>query len=124
MGLEGIDVNRTVAGPSAAVDNKRSHKRVLGPFVGRRGTLLPVPIRVHDLSIGGGLIECFHEERVGRRITIELELPVEGWVTLEAEIVSIRPNYGYAVKWVNVAPDAQWKLDLTIDRAVAEVPFR
>ena len=93
--------------PEAGVDNRRSHKRVLGPFVGRRGELLPVPIRIHDLSVGGALIECFHEEAVGRRMTIEIELPVEGWVTLKAEIVSLRPNFGYAVRWVDVSPDAQ-----------------
>ena len=102
--------------PSTDVDNKRLHKRVLGPFVGRRGALLPVPIRIHDLSAGGALIECFHEESVGRRVTIEVELPVEGWVTLKAEIVSVRPNYGYAVRWVDVPPDVQWKVELTIER--------
>jgi hypothetical protein len=106
--------------PAAEVDNKRSHKRVLGPFVGRRGTLLPVPIRIHDLSVGGGLVECFHEERMGRRIIVDIELPIEGWVTLEAEIVSLRTNYGYAVKWVNVPPEAQWKLEITIERLSVE----
>jgi PilZ domain-containing protein len=108
----------------ADVDNRRFHKRVLGPFVGRRGTLLPVPIRVHDLSVGGALIECFHEERLGRRITVEIELPVEGWVTLTAEIASIRPNYGYAVKWVDVLPEVQWKLEITIERISAENPVQ
>jgi hypothetical protein len=106
--------------PTTAGDNRRTHRRVLGPFVGRRGTLLAVPVRIHDLSVGGSLIECFHEERVGRRITVEIELPIEGWVTLEAEIVAIRQNYGYAVKWVNVPPEAQWKLELTIGRITAE----
>jgi hypothetical protein len=101
---------------STDTGKKRLHKRVLGPFVGRRGALLPVPIRIHDLSAGGALIECFHEEPIGRRITIEVELPVEGWVTLKAEIVSVRPNYGYAVRWVDVSPDVQWKVELTIER--------
>jgi|RhiMetdeSRZDD1v2_1073273.scaffolds.fasta_scaffold00514_12 PilZ domain-containing protein len=106
----------------AEVHNRRLHKRVLGPFVGRRGTLLPVPVRVHDLSVGGGLIECFHEEQIGRRIALEIELPTEGWVTLTAEIVSIRPNYGYAVKWVDVSPEVQWKLEITIERISVENP--
>jgi hypothetical protein len=102
--------------PTAEVDSRRTHKRVLGPFVGRRGTLLPVPIRIHDLSAGGALIECFHEEPVGRRMTLEVELPIEGWVTLNAEIVSLRQNYGYAVSWVDVPPDVQGKLEATIER--------
>jgi hypothetical protein len=85
-------------------------------MMARRGALLPVPIRIHDLSAGGALIECFHEESVGRRVTIEVELPVEGWVTLKAEIVSVRPNYGYAVRWVDVPANVQWKVELTIER--------
>ena len=104
----------------AEVDNRRLHRRALGPFVGRRGSLLPVPIRVHDLSVGGGLIECFHEEPLGRRINVEIELPVEGWVMLTAEIVSIRANYGYAVKWIDLSPEAQSKLEITIARVFAE----
>jgi hypothetical protein len=72
--------------------------------------------------VGGGLIECFHEEPLGRRITVEIDLPIEGWVTLTAQIVSIRPNYGYAVTWVDVPPEVQCKLEITIERISAENP--
>jgi hypothetical protein len=104
----------------AEADNRRLHGRVLGPSLATR-CAASAPIRVHDLSVGGGLIECLHEEPLGRRINVEIELPVEGWTTLTAEIVSIRANYSYAVKWIDMPPEVQSKLEITIARIFAEI---
>ena len=102
--------------------SRRKSPRVLGPFDGTRGSLLPVAIRIHDLSVGGCLIECFHEEPVGRRAQIAIELPSEGWVTLEAEILYARPDYGYAVKWVNVPAETHSKLERVISHLLTRSP--
>ena len=102
--------------------SRRKSPRVLGPFDGKRGAMLPVAIRIHDLSIGGCLIQCFHEEPVGRRVKIAVELPYAGWVTLDAEILYARPDYGYAVKWVDVSADIQAKLERGIDRLLTKSP--
>ena len=83
---------------------------------------MPVAIRIHDLSIGGCLIQCFHEEPVGRRVKIAVELPYEGWVTLDAEILYARRDYGYAVKWVDVPADIHAKLDRVIHRLLTKSP--
>ena len=108
--------------PPAEAKSRRRSPRVLGPFDGTRGGLLPVPIRIHDLSVGGCLVECFHEEPVGRRTKIAVELPYEGWITLEAEILYLRPDYGYAVKWVDVPADTHAKLEQVVDRILAKSP--
>jgi len=84
--------------------------------------MLPVAIRIHDLSIGGCLIQCFHEEPVGRRVKIAVELPYEGWVTLDAEILYARPDYGYAVKWVNVPAATRSKLERAISYLLTRSP--
>lgn len=56
----------------AEVDNRRLHKRALGPFVGRRCTLLPVPVRVHDLSVGAvKWVDVSSEVQWKLEITIE-----------------------------------------------------
>ena len=102
--------------------SRRRSPRVLGPFEGTRGAMLPVAIRIHDLSVGGCLIECFHEEPVGRRVQIALELPYEGWVTLEAEILYARPDYGYAVKWVDVPAETHSKLERVIHHLLTKAP--
>ena len=102
--------------------SRRKSPRVLGPFDGTRGAMLPVAIRIHDLSIGGCLIQCFHEEPVGRRVKIAVELPYEGWVTLDAEILYARPDYGYAVKWVDMPAETHAKLERVINRLLTKSP--
>jgi hypothetical protein len=93
----------------------RLDPRVGGPFEGRRVDLLSTPIRIHDLSRSGCLIEWYHEQTPGLRFTLEIELPDVGWLRLEAESVYNRADYGFAVKFVDVPPDVRAKLDTVID---------
>src|SRR5258706_12098548 len=74
--------------------SRRKSPRVLGPFDGKRGAMLPVAIRIHDLSIGGCLIQCFHEKTIGRRGKIALQPPYERWGALDAANLYSRPHYG------------------------------
>lgn len=96
--------------------NRRRSPRVAGPFLGTRGGLLPVDIQIHDLSIGGCLIQSFHDEPGGRRIKLSIDLPYEGWVTLQAETLYMRVDYGFAVKWVDMPDDTRAKLEHVINR--------
>lgn len=84
--------------------------RINGPFQGRWRGALDFELTIHDLSITGCLIESFHEMPAGRRMTIEIDLPNEGTVSLEAESVYSRPDYGFAVKFVDVPPDTRVQL--------------
>jgi hypothetical protein len=93
----------------------RLDPRVSGPFEGRRVDLLSTPIRIHDLSRSGCLIQWYHEQTPGRRFTLEVELPEVGWLRFEAEPVYNRSDYGFAVKFVDVPPDSLAKLDKVID---------
>ena len=43
-------------------------------------------------------------------------------MTLEAEILDARPDYGYAVKWVNVPAETHSKLERVISHLLAQVP--
>ena len=93
----------------------RLDPRVSGPFEGRRVDLLSTPLRIHDLSRSGCLIQWYHEQTPGRRFTLEVELPDVGWLRLEAEPVYNRSDYGFAVKFVDVPPETTAKLDQVID---------
>ena len=93
----------------------RLDPRVAGPFEGRRVDLLSTPIRIHDLSRSGCLIQWYHEQTPGRRFTLEVDLPEVGWLRFEAEPVYNRSDYGFAVKFVDVPPDTLTKLDQVID---------
>jgi hypothetical protein len=93
----------------------RLDPRVSGPFEGRRVDLLSTPIRIHDLSRSGCLIQWYHEQTPGRRFTLEVELPEVGWLRFEAEPVYNRSDYGFAVKFVDVPPETMVKLDTAIE---------
>lgn len=97
----------------------RLDPRVAGPFEGRRVDLLSTPLRIHDLSRSGCLIQWYHEQTPGRRFTLEVELPDVGWLRLEAEPIYNRSDYGFAVKFVDVPPDTLARLDQVIDVLIA-----
>ena len=67
--------------------------------------MIDAPIRIYDLCSGGCLIESFHEVPPGRRMTLEIELPPDGRVQVEARVLYERAGYGYAVEFVDVDPE-------------------
>lgn len=88
-------------------------------------------LRIHDLSLGGCLIESFHEAVPGRRLKIEIDLPSEGILRLNAEVTSValeaetvynRPDYGFAVKFIDPSPAALAVLERVILRLRGESP--
>lgn len=94
----------------------------VGPFEGRRLGALTVPLRIHDLSVGGCLVEAHYDQTVGRRIQMEIELPHEGWVTLEGDTLYIRPDFGFAVKFVDMGDETRGRLERVIARVLTAHP--
>ena len=95
------------------IENRR-HQRVLGPFDGRWVDLLTTDLRIYDLSVGGCLIESHVPLSPGRRFTLEIQLPVEGWVSMKAEAVHVREGFGYAVRFVEMSDEVRLRLNLTV----------
>ena len=100
--------------------SRRSTIRVAGPFHARRVGPLPTPLRVHDLSAGGCLVECYYDLASGRRITLQIDLPGEGWITVEAETVYLRENFGFAVRFIELSDGNRGRIDRTIERLLVE----
>ena len=107
-------------GGSDRQPSRRSELRVAGPFAGRRIGPLPTPLRIHDLSAGGCLVECYYDVAVGRRIPLPIELPGEGWITLDAETVHLRDSFGFAVRFVNLSAANRARIERTIERLLVE----
>jgi hypothetical protein len=103
-------------------DDSRAGTRVPGPFDGRWVGALTLPLRIHDLSEGGCLIQAYHDQPPGQRFTLEIELPYEGWLSVEAETLYIRSGYGFAVKFVNVPSETREKLVRVIHRLATKKP--
>ena len=117
------DPNNADSVPSpASSPQRRQFPRVPGPFEGRRLGALSVPLYIHDLSVGGCLVESFHEQTPGRRIKIEIDLPYAGSIALDAETLYTRPNYGFAVRFVDVTDEKRRRLERVIDRLLTKSP--
>ena len=100
---------------SAASFSKRRHLRFPGPFDGRRRDLLPVPLRIFDLSLAGCLIESHQEQPPGRRFSLEIELPIEGWIPFEVQVLYNR-NGWFAVQFVEMSDAVRLRLDRALAR--------
>ncbi len=107
--------------PETALDSAdpfdlRRDLRVAGPFDGRWVGALTVPLRIHDLSLGGCLIQAYHEQAPGRRFTLEIELPDAGWIEIEAESIYVREGYGFAARFVEMTDETRASLERVIRR--------
>jgi hypothetical protein len=56
----------------------------------------------------------------GRQFTLELELPREGWVRLEAETIYSREDYGYAARFVEMSDDVRSRIERTLARLTSK----
>jgi hypothetical protein len=111
---------RPELGGSDRQASRRSTFRVAGPFEARRVGPLPTPLRVHDLSTGGCLVECYYDVASGRRITLQIDLPGEGWITVEAETLYPRENFGFAVRLLELSDGNHGRIERTIERLLVE----
>jgi hypothetical protein len=84
--------------------------RINGPFQGRWRGALDFDLTIHDLSLSGCLVQSFHEMAAGRQMTIEIDLPDEGTVSVLAESVYSRSDFGFAVKFIEMSPETRVKL--------------
>jgi len=107
-------------GASDQQTSRRRELRVAGPFAARRVGPLPTPLRVHDLSIGGCLVECYYDPASGRRVTLQIDLPGEGWITLDAETLYVRENFGFAVRFTELSGANRGRIERTIERWLVE----
>jgi CheY-like chemotaxis protein len=90
---------------------KRRHVRVAGPFDGYRVGLVDTPVRIYDLSEGGCFVNCLHATPApGRSLSLKIDVPDEGWISLKGEAVYARPEFGFAVSFVDVPAEASDRL--------------
>lgn len=96
--------------PPAAV-NRRVHDRVDGPFDGRRIAELETPVRIWNLSEGGCFVNSMFEQVRGAELVLTIELPDEGAITVQAEALYHRPEFGFAVRFTGMSEEMRARLD-------------
>ena len=90
---------------------KRRHARVAGPFDGHRIGLINTPVRIYDMSEGGCFVKALHAPPPpGRQLVLKVDVPEEGWICLKAEALYTKPEFGFAVSFVDVPADASDRL--------------
>ena len=97
--------------------SKRRSPRVIGPFKARWCGALTVPLVIHDLSVGGGLILSANMALPNKVMTLEIELPNGEVITVQGEPLYLRKGVGFVVRFVNV-PDAT---NMRLKRLVTEL---
>lgn len=103
-----------------AVHSTRRYARVAGPFDGCHLGLPKTPVLIYDLNLGGGFVSFIHEEPTGAALVLQIDLPLEGPITINAETV-YRHEFGVAVRFVDVDADTAARLERTV---VAMQPMR
>jgi hypothetical protein len=106
-----------MTGHTSGRTNRRQHLRAAGPFDGHRVGLINMPVQIYDLSVGGCFVNAIHDTtEKGRRLELSLELPDEGAITVKAVTLDSRPEFGYAVQFLDLDPEHEAKLNRVIER--------
>jgi PilZ domain len=95
--------------PAGEGKDRRRHARIRGRFEGRQLGAINMRILIHDISETGCFVDSYHEERSGRRLTLEVHLPDDGWITVQAEVVCSRPG-GFAVQFIETPDETRTRL--------------
>ena len=102
---------------NAVAANRRQHVRVAGPFDGRRLGVIPIEVRIYDLSQGGCFVNSMLEQKPGVVIVLEIDVPGEGWIRLKGQTLYAKPEFGFAVRFVEVSEE----LSARIERALRQM---
>jgi hypothetical protein len=109
-----------LAAPSdQAGANRRASPRAPGPFDGRRVGVLETPIKIFDLSVGGCFILSMHEQQPGVAMSLRIDLPDQRTISVKAQSLYSREEFGFAVLFVDVDAGTRAKLEEAVQTALS-----
>jgi hypothetical protein len=79
-------------------------------------------VRIHDLSLGGCLIEAPLSIEIGRRLTVRFDLPGEDWLSLQGEAIRMSDRTRFAIKFIDMDASKESRLQRVIDRLSVASP--
>jgi hypothetical protein len=107
------------AAEAVAAADRRQHVRVPGPFDGRRLGVIPIEVRIYDLSQGGCFVNSMHEQKAGVVIVLEIDVPGEGWIRVKGKTLYAKPEFGFAVRFVEMTEELSMRIEQAL-RQIAE----
>jgi hypothetical protein len=94
--------------------NQRRYVRVRGPFDGYHLGTPRTPVLIYDLNLGGGFVSFGQQQPDAATLTLKIELPRGGLITVNAETV-YRDHAGVAVRFVDLDRDTAARLVSTVE---------
>ena len=96
------------------INNARRYVRVRGPFDGYHLGKARIPVLIYDLNLGGGFVSFGQQQPEEATLTLKIDLPRGGLVTVNAETV-YRDQSGVAVRFVDMDRDTAALLVSTVE---------
>ena len=93
-----------------------------GPFDGYRLGATDVPVRILDLSLDGCLVELSVGTLTGRTLTLQIDLPEEGWVVVQCEMLHTAGHNRFAVKFVRIDQPTRLRIERALSRLLSRPP--
>ncbi len=91
--------------------DRRTSARLAGPLDAWRVGDLETPARIYNIGLGGCFVNAMHDQDLGVRMVLKVQLPGGQWVELKAETLYTRPDSGFAVRFVDMDPDTCERLE-------------
>ena len=96
--------------------NPRRPRCAAGPFDGYRLGAMDVPVRIRDLSVEGCRVEvAFGLKLLTGHVTLQIDLPGEGWIMVLCEATEIGPVRS-AVRFIDLDKATRDRIERTIER--------
>ena len=99
----------------------RRYVRVRGPFDADHLDEPMTPVLIYDLNLGGGFVRFTDERPTGATLTLRIDLPRGGPITVNAEAV-YRDGTGVAVRFVDMDVEVAARLKQNIDALTGSNP--
>jgi hypothetical protein len=97
---------------------RRQSQRIPGPFDARLIGDSIVPVTVRDVGIAGCFVEAGADVVAIPPIRLHIDLPGEGWIAVQSEVVYRLGRHGIAIKFVDVDEPTRDRILREIGRAL------
>ena len=99
---------------------RRQSARLPGPFQARLMGDSIVPVSVRDIGTAGCYVEGYAELVALPPIRLHLDLPTEGWIAVQAEVVYRLGRQGVAMKFIDLDEPTRDRILREIERTLTQ----
>ena len=96
----------------------RRYVRIRGPFDADHLDLAATPVLIYDLNLGGGFVKFGEQRPTTATLTLKIDLPIGGPLTVNAEAV-YQDVAGVAVRFVDMDSETTTRLARNIEALMA-----